>query len=151
MKEKSYLIFVKHLPRGYVYEIRSLDPFFRIREMVHTGNLEKTGYAIQVFVKNEEQKRTIVEYMKLRKIKECLYIVDDYASVLNIESGMCSSYNQVHYYDSVFQEDKHLGYSIHIEDSRYIGNIPFFILGIFKNSHPELNSISNGKYTIKLK
>ena len=92
MKEKSYLIFAKRPESGGwsclddpVYELRALDPNLRIRENVHTGHLKETGYAIQVVAENDEQARIIRGYMKLRNIKKCLVITDNFAFVLDIE------------------------------------------------------------------
>ena len=150
MKEKSYLFFasrdVERRLNDHVFQIRALDPYFRIRENVHTGNVEKTGYGIQVFIDNEQQNTKLIKYLKLRNIKDCLVIVDDYAWVLNLKTMKCRAHYPVYYYDNIFQKDKHLGYSIHIEDSRFIGYISFMIVESVKNLHPELNQIDDGSF-----
>ena len=153
MKEMSLLIFIErnleYRLDDPVFEIRALDPRFRIRENVHTGYLEKTGYAIEVFIDNNQQLKKLIEYLKLKNIKDCLVITDDYAYVLDIERNKTRDYSNVYYYDSIFQIDRHIGYSIHLEDSRFIGNIPYMILGSVKNRHPELSNIDNGRFVSK--
>ena len=155
MEERSYLIFIERpKPIGWrclddpVYELRALDPELRIRVDVHTGHPDKTGYAIQVFADNDRQNTIIKEYMKLRNIKDCLYIHDDFAHVLDFYTGKTRGYAKANYVEKGNRDVPMGGYKIYLENSRWIGHIMFKILGYVRTKHPELNQIVKGGFVI---
>ena len=126
-----------------------MEPSLSIRTNVHTGNLEKTGYAIQVFTETDEQSRIVIEYMKLRNIKTCLSILDDWACVMNNRSKHTRGYAKVHYCTAENPEESNTGYNIHWENGRWIGHIMFIVLGYVRTKHPELNQIVKGGFVIR--
>lgn len=153
---KSFLFFIERPEEsGWkclddpVYELRALDPDLNIRVNVHTGHLEKTGYAIQVFTETAERYRIVLEYMKLRNVRTSLLILNDYACVMNNMTGHTREYASVHYCTKDDSEESLRGYNIHWEDGRWIGHIMFQVLGYVRTRHPELNQIVKGGFVIE--
>ncbi len=126
-------------------EIKALDPSFRIRRRVHLGSPDKTGYAYQVFIDNEKQKEKLLLYLLMRKVRSILMVHGTYAHAFDLKRmrGINSTYSQVHYYTDRRQIDRHIGYSIHLEDSLMIENIPisFSFLDEILCRHSELKRI----------
>ncbi len=153
---KSFLFFIdRPEQRGWkclddpVYELRALDLNLDIMENVHTGHLEETGYAIQVFTETDEQRRIVMEYLNLRNIKTCMSVHDDWACVMNNRSGRTRGYAKIHYCTKEDPVESNTGYNIHWENGRCTGHILFMVLGYVRTKHPELNQIVKGGFVIQ--
>ena len=126
-------------------EIKALDLLFRIRKGVHLGSPEKTGYGYQVFIDNERQRAMMLLYLLSKGIRNVLIVHGDYAHVSDIErmKDINCTCSKVRYFYRKDQIDHHIGYSIHLEDSKMIENtlITYDLLDDVLKRHPELKTI----------
>ena len=126
-------------------EIKALDLLFRIRKGVHLGSPEKTGYGYQVFIDNERQRAMMLLYLLSKGIRNVLIVHGDYAYAFDIERMKIinCTYSKVQYFCRKDQIDHHIGYSIHLEDSKTIKSslITYELLDDVLKRHPELKEI----------
>ena len=126
-------------------EIKALDLLFRIRKRVHLGTSEKTGYGYQVFIDNGRQRAMMLLYLLSKGIRNVLIVHGDYAHVFDIERmrDINCTYSKVRYFYRKDQIDHHIGYSIHLEDSKMIKSslITYELLDDVLKRHPELKTI----------
>ena len=126
-------------------EIKSLDLLFRIRKGVHLGSPEKTGYGYQVFIDNGRQRAMMLLYLLSKGIRNVLIVHGDYAYAFDIERMKIinCTYSKVQYFCRKDQIDHHIGYSIHLEDSKTIKSslITYELLDDVLKRHPELKTI----------
>ncbi len=154
MAEVSYIFFMKH-HKDYRFcflddpamEIKALDPMFRIRRNVHLGNIEQTGYGYQVFVVNKAQRMMMHAYLNCRGVKGFVKLHDGYAHAFDLERmrDINSTYTRAYFFTEKEQIDRHVGYSIHLEDSRMVDRIPIsygFLESVLER-HRDLQRIRN--------
>ena len=126
-------------------EIKALDLLFRIRKGVHLGSPEKTGYGYQVFIDNKWQRAMLLLYLLSKGIRNVLIVHGDYAHVFDIErmKDINCTYSTARYFYRKDQIDHHIGYSIHLEDSKTIESslITYELLDDVLKRHPELKTI----------
>ena len=126
-------------------EIKALDLLFRIRKGVHLGSPEKTGYGYQVFIDNKRQRAMMLLYLLSKGKRIVLTVYDDYAHAFDIErmKAINCTYSIARYIYREDQIDHHIGYSIHLEDSKSIKSslITYELLDDVLKRHPELKTI----------
>ena len=152
MTEYSFIFFIgQHsddaccLADDPAMEITILDPLFRIRKGVHLGSPEKTGYGYQVFIDKRRQRALLLLYLLSKGIRNVLIVHGDYAHVFDIErmKAINCTYSTARYIYRKDQIDHHIGYSIHLEDSKTIKSslITYELLDDVLKRHPELKTI----------
>ena len=152
MAEFSFIFFIgQHsddaccLADDPAMEIKALDLLFRIRKGVHLGSPEKTGYGYQVFIDNKRQRAMMLLYLLSKGKRIVLTVYDDYAHAFDIErmKAINCTCSKVRYFYRKDQIDHHIGYSIHLEDSKTIKSslITYELLDDVLKRHPELKTI----------
>jgi hypothetical protein len=152
MAEYSFIFFIRKHNDGRccstddpAMEIKALDLLFRIRKGVHLGSPEKTGYGYQVFIDNGRQRAMMLLYLLSKGKRIVLTVYDDYAHAFDIErmKDVNCTYSTVRYFYRKDQIDHHIGYSIHLEDSKTIKSslITYELLDDVLKRHPELKTI----------
>ena len=152
MAEYSFIFFIgQHsddaccLADDPAMEIKALDLLFRIRKRVHLGMPEKTGFGYQVFIDNGRQRAMMLLYLLSKGIRNVLIVHGDYGHVFDIErmKDVNCTYSTVRYFYRKGQIDHHIGYSIHLEDSKTIISslITYELLDDVLKRHHELKTI----------
>ena len=152
MAEFSFIFFIREHNDGRccstddpAMEIKTLDLLFRIRKRVHLGMPEKTGFGYQVFIDNGRQRAMMLLYLLSKGIRNVLIVHGDYAHVSDIErmKDINCTCSKVRYFYRKDQIDHHIGYSIHLEDSKTIKSslITYELLDDVLKRHPELKTI----------
>lgn len=152
MAKSSFIFFIREHNDGRccstndpAMEIKALDLLFRIRKGVHLGSPEKTGYGYQVFIDNKRQRAMMLLYLLSKGIRNVLIVHGDYAHVFDIERmrDINCTYSKVRYFYRKDKIDHHIGYSIHLEDSKTIKSflIAYELLDDVLKRHPELKTI----------
>ena len=152
MAKSSFIFFIREHNDGRccstddpAMEIKALDLLFSIRKGVHLGSPEKTGYGYQVFIDNKRQRAMLLLYLLSKGKKNVLIVHGDYAYACDIErmKDINCTYSKVRYFYRKDQIDHHIGYSIHLEDSKTIKSslITYELLDDVLKRRPELKTI----------
>jgi len=152
MAEYSFIFFIREHNDGRccstddpAMEIKALDLLFRIRKGVHLGSPEKTGFGYQVFIDNGRQRVMMLLYLLSKGIRNVLIVHGDYAYAFDIErmKDINCTYSKFRYFYRKDRIDHHIGYSIHLEDSKTIKSslITYELLDDVLKRHPELKTI----------
>ncbi len=124
-------------------EIKALDPNFRIRRNVWLGDPDKTGYGLQILIGNGSQRMKILAYLKIHGYEKVLSTSNGHAIVFDLKrmKGINCTSNRIYCFTNRKQIDRHVGYSLHIEESSELYWHYSHLREHVLKRHPELKMI----------
>lgn len=132
-----------------IKDIKKINSDFLIRK-VHTGHLNKTGYAVEVLL-NKIESETVINYLKEEGFKDCLIInyscKTAYVSVFDLNKTIHYSEFTYHYKDD--NSENICGYDIYVEDEIeiYLNHARDYLVNTFKYSKESADKFIKEFYT----